>query len=77
MVKIKCDYCGFEDDYKPPRPLYSVDITSATVRSKNSSKVFVDDVPMERRNYCICGKCLTKFFAHVASFFDSNMEDRQ
>lgn len=77
MVRIKCDYCGFEDNLKPPRPLYSVDVFSTSVEMKNNSTIFLDDKQMERMNYCLCGRCLTKFFGHVASFFDSNMEDKQ
>lgn len=77
MVKIKCDSCGFEDNLRPLRPLYSVDVLSTNVTMKNNSTVFLCDTPMERRNYCLCGKCLTKFFSHVARFFDSNMEDTQ
>lgn len=77
MVKVICDRCGYESGYKPMRPLYYVDIQSTNVQSKNNNYIFVDDVPLERTDYCICGKCLTKFNAHVAAFFESNMEDMQ
>lgn len=77
MVKIKCDYCGFEDGYRPLRPLYSVDISSTIIETKNHSTTFLDDKAMERQNYCLCGRCLTKFIGHVAGFFEPNMEDTQ
>lgn len=75
MVKIECDSCGFRDDMKPYRPLYSVDISSTLIEMKNHSTTFLGDKAMERQTYCLCGRCLTKFIGHVASFFDSNMED--
>lgn len=77
MVRIECDSCGFRDNMRPYRPLYSVDILSTNIESKNNSTAFLEDRTMDTRNYCLCGRCLTKFLGHVASFFESNMEDTQ
>lgn len=77
MINVICDSCGYEIDYRPLRPIYEVDVQSLRILRKNKGSIAIEDEPMEINRYYICGKCLTKFYGHVASFFGSIMEDTQ
>lgn len=75
MIKVICDSCGYDMDCRPLRQVYEVDIQSVRMLGKSKASIKIEDEPAEINRYCICGKCLTKFYDNVASFFNSNMED--
>lgn len=68
MIKVICDSCGYEMDERPLRPIYEVDTQSSRILRKSKGSITVEDEPMEVNRYCICGKCLTKFYNHIAAF---------
>ena len=75
MIKVICDSCGYKIDEQPLRPVYEVRVQSSRMFRERSSLLVIGGVEVNR--YCICGKCLTKFYDHIANFFNANMEDTQ